>query len=140
MELQRRLGLEVHVVPKQAGGASLQLILPVRCCSAQRCSCALYTLCHPSVYVSDNIVAASAGQPAMWGSCGPSSASPPLPCIPSYPRQLKRPCIHPQVQHHVTVVAELARRVPALEFAEPPLRFWEKVFARAAAAERRHQP
>ena len=45
------------------------------------------------------------------------------------------------VQHHVTVVAELARRVPSLEFAEPPLDFWEKVFARAAAAaDRRHQP
>jgi len=71
-DLQRRLGLEVHVIPKQVHGASLQLVLPV--------------------------------------------------------------------QHHVAVVAELARRVPALEFAEPPLGFWEKVFARAAAAGRRHQP
>ena len=70
MELHRRFGLEVHLVPKQAGGASLLLILPV--------------------------------------------------------------------QHHVAVVAELARRMPMLEFAEPPLGFWEKVFARAAAAGRRH--
>lgn len=69
-ELHRRLGLEVHVIPKQAGGASLVLILPV--------------------------------------------------------------------QHHVAVMVELARRVPTLEFAEPPLGFWEKVFARTAAAGRRH--
>ena len=41
------------------------------------------------------------------------------------------------VQHHVAVVAELARRVPTLEFAEPPIGFWEKVFARAAAAGRK---
>lgn len=69
-ELHRSLDLEVHVIPKQAGGASLLLILPV--------------------------------------------------------------------QHHVAVVAELARRVPTLEFGEPPLGFWEKVYARAAAAGRRH--
>ncbi len=68
-ELQRRYDLEVHVVPKQAGGSSLLLLFPV--------------------------------------------------------------------QHHVAVVVELARRVPTLEFAEPPVGFWEKVFARAAAAGRR---
>ena len=72
VELHRRLGLEAHVVPKQAGGVSLLLILPVK--------------------------------------------------------------------HHVALVAELARRVPTLEFAEPQVGFWEKVFARAAAATRRQQP
>ena len=72
MELQRRYGLEAHVVPKQAGGSSLLLMFPV--------------------------------------------------------------------QHHVAIVAELARRVPTLEFAEPPVGFWEKVYARAAAAARKHQP